>query len=85
MMADKTQMARKELGDKVVDAVVAGIRSASAVDKWTDTMFSLGKRRNRLYLPPKRYPPIRPPRPPSKTQFHFCFLLMREPGIGREE
>ena len=39
MIADKTQMARKDLGDKVVDAVVAGIRSASAVDKWTGTMF----------------------------------------------
>jgi len=43
IIADKTQMARKDLGDKVVDAVVAGIRSASAVAKWTGTTFSLDK------------------------------------------
>ena len=33
MIADKTQITRKDLGDKVADAVVAGIRSTSAVDK----------------------------------------------------
>ncbi len=50
MIADKTQIARKDLGDKVADAVVAGIRSASAVDKWTVRCLVWQRGRHFIYL-----------------------------------
>jgi hypothetical protein len=50
MMADKSQMARKDLGDKVADSVVAGIRSASAVDKWTVRCLVWQRKRHFTYL-----------------------------------
>jgi hypothetical protein len=35
--------------------------------------------------PPKRYPPIKPPIPPSKVQASFLFLrVLDDPGIGSE-